>query len=156
MSLDIKDYLVGSILIGVFIIALISFGIHAANENDASVSINDNDHINSIFTGVNSTIYGYGGDDSSLQEEANSTVEGFNKEDPEGSGSDGIFFSTVTAVGKSIMGITFRIFDVVWSPLLKILLPNSKEVRQVLSVMLSAIFMFLVMLLAWKLYRVGQ
>lgn len=152
---DIKEYVVGFLIIALFIISLLSFGINMGTEHNSTININEDSRINLIYSGVNSTIYDHQ-DSGSLQEEANSTLEGFNQEDPEGTGSDGIFFSTVTSVGKSIMGVALGVFDAVWDPLLKIVLPNSREVRQVISVVLSTALLFVVALLAWKLYRTGK
>lgn len=155
MPMGAKDYLVGFAVIALFVIALISFGVNMGTENNSTVNINDDSRINSIFSGVNSTVYNYG-DGETLQEEANSSLESFNEEDPAGSGADGIFFSAVTAVGKSIMGVAFAVFDAIWSPLLKIVIPNSPEIRAVVAVVLSTILLFLMTLVAWKLYRTGE
>jgi hypothetical protein len=54
------------------------------------------------------------------------------------------------------MGVAFAIFDAIWDPILKIIIPNSSEIRRVISVVLSTILLFLVALLAWRLYRVGE
>jgi hypothetical protein len=152
--MKMKDYLIGFLVVALFIIAFISFGIEMGDEHSASVNLNNDSRINTLYSGVNATVYNYDG--GSIQSEGNSTLEGFNAEDPSGAGSDGIFFSTVTAVGKSIMGVAFAIFDAIWDPILKIIMPNSPEIRRVISVVLSTILLFLVTLLAWRLYRIGE
>jgi len=150
---NIKDYVLGFLAIALFIVAFLSFGIEMGNEHSAGVNLENDSRVSVLYSGVNSTIYDYE-DGETLQEEANSTLSGFNAEDPSGTGSDGIFFSTVTAVGKSIMGVAFGVFDSIWNPILKVIIP-SREIRTVISVVLSTMLLFISILLAWKLYRVG-
>jgi hypothetical protein len=124
------------------------------DEHSASVNLNNDSRINTLYSGVNATVYNYDG--GSIESEGKSTLEGFNAEDPSGAGSDGIFFSTITAVGKSIMGVAFAIFYEIWDPILGIIMPNSPEIKGVISAVLSTTLLFIVALLAWRLYRVGE
>lgn len=154
--MGVKEFLFGFMFLAIFVIAIISFGYSFASEHNTTVGILNDSNARLLYSGVNSTIYSFdsGG---SIQLEANDSLTAFNQEDPtESTGSDGVLFRTITAVGKSIMSIGNSIFTVVWNPLLKMVLPNSREVRQVISVILTTMMLFLITLLAWRLYRTGS
>jgi len=152
-----KNLIFAFMLIAFFIVAFISFGVNMGEEHNADININNNTIINSLYSSANQSIY-TNNEGETIQQEANDTLSGFNEEDVSGTESDGIFFSVVTSIGKTIMGGANRIFNAIWDPLLKLVIPGSegREIRQVVSVVLSAMLTLLLVLLAWKLYRVGH
>lgn len=152
--MDTKGLMFSFLLIALFIISVISFGVNFAVEHETNQSILDDSRINALYTGVNETIFDY--NDIGVYQESNDSLTSFNQDDPSATGTaSSILFSAVTSVGKSIMSIANSIFGVTLEPLLKLLgLP--REVRVVVGVILSTILVFLVTLLAWKLYRQGQ
>lgn len=154
--MDIKD-LLGMLLVGLFLVAFITFGVNMGQEHDADINIDNNSIINDLSVDTSETI-GIDDTDDNLGLTANATLSGFNEEDVTGTASDGIFFSVVTSVGKTLMGWANAVFNVIWDPLLKLVLPGdgAREVRQAISIVLSAILSITLALLAWKLYRTGQ
>lgn len=154
--MDIKD-LLGMLLVGLFLVAFITFGVNIGQEHDAEVNINNNSIINDLSVETSETI-GIDDSDNNWAKTGNETLEGFNQEDVTGTASDGIFFSVVTSIGKTLMGWANAVFNVIWGPILKLVIPGSeaREVRQAISIVLSAILSITLTLLAWKLYRTGR
>lgn len=152
--MNTKAIMVSFLVISLFIISFISFGVNFAQENDLTTTIRNDSRIDAIYTGVNDTIFDYNG--KGVYQESNSSQTSFNQDDPTLTGTtSSILFSAVTTVGKSIMSIANSIFGVTLEPLLKALgLP--REVRVVVGTILATILVFLVTLLAWKLYRQGN
>lgn len=154
--MDLKDIMVGFLVFGIFIIALISFGVNFANENDAETLVTDNNSpIQTIYSGVNSTIYNYDG--NNIQEKANDSFGGFHDEGDTtgilGTITD-FFISSLLAVGKTITGISNAIFNVTLAPLLKAL-GIQPGIARIIGIVVSTIMLFTLILLAWKLYRLG-
>jgi len=155
--MDIGKLVTSLLVFALFGIALISFGVNFANENDAGVLITDNDSaISTIYTGINNTLYTY--DDMGLEAKANESVSSFNED----SGTSKVlgvvsefFIGTLLVIGKTISGISNAIFNVTFSPILKGLgIPNG--IAKVIGGIVAVIMSFSLILLAWKLYRVGQ
>lgn len=155
--MEINKILISFLVFALFGIAFISFAVTFGGENNAEVLITDNNSaIQTIYEGINDTIYNY--DDGSLQDKANDSFTSFNTD----TGTTGIlgtisdfFISTLLSVGKSIMGVANAIFNVTFSPILKALgIPNN--IAQVIGIIVSTIMLFTMVLLAWKLYRTGS
>lgn len=157
VNADIKTIIVSFLIFALFGISLISFGVNFGTENEADVLITDNNSaINTIYEGINDTIFDYKG--VGLQEQANSSFSSFNS-DSETSGILGtisdFFINTLLGVGKAIMGIGNTIFSVTFSPILSALgIPQ--PIASIIGIIISTIMLFTMVLLAWRLYRTGQ
>lgn len=154
--MEIRQLIVGMLVFSLFLITFISFGVNMGQENDAEKTIiSDNSPLKSVYTGVNETILDY--DDRGLQSKANDSFSSFYEED-ETSGTMGsitdFFISSILGVGKAIAGVANTIFNVTLNPLMKALGLNA-DIARVVGVVLSTIMMFTLILLAWKLYRLG-
>lgn len=144
-----KGIIISFLLIGLFSVALISFGINFANENDAPINIQNDSRISNLYSGVNSSIR--------VQSEAETTTSAFNEDDTAGDNIiTDLIFSTIAGVGKTIMSATNSIYDATLEPLLKIIFPNSREVRAIVGTVLTSILLFTIVLLVWQLIKTGK
>jgi hypothetical protein len=152
--MEINKIIISFLVFALFGIAIISFGINFGDENNSDISIEDDSRISSIYSGINSTIYNYD-DGDSLQETANETYSDFNAESGTVTGSISDFFmDSLLFVGKTIMGVANTILDVTFLPLLKAVgIPT--EIARIVGGVISVIMLFTIVLLAWKLYRLG-
>lgn len=109
-ELDFKGMIVSFVLIGLFIFAILNFGIYLSSNNNANMSITDDSVIGSKMTDINTTL-------RELQDDATDKKQEFEEET--GSLSTGFlifgsilgttkaFFSTVLNIASS----TFSIID---------------------------------------------
>lgn len=150
-------FIISSMTLALFVIALISFGVNFGNENDANILITDNNSaINTIYTGVNDTIYNY--ENKGLYATANDTYGGFH----ESEGTKGItsfigefLIDGVLNVVKVLSGIGSTIFNVTFAPILKGLgIPNG--IASVIGIIISIIVSFSLIFMGWKLIKTGQ
>lgn len=151
--METQNIIISVLLSVLFIIAFISFGIHFGSEHNAPINIKNDSRINVLYSGMNDTIYKY--DNKGLQSTANDTSSTFDEEDTAGEKISEYIFSSILGVGKSIMGVINHIADAIMDPLLKIIFPNSPEVRSVIGTILITIIMFLMVLLTWKMIKTG-
>lgn len=152
----IRHIITGLLVFSLFVITFISFGVNFAEENNANQTIiDDNSPLKTIYENVDSTLKDY--DDQGIQQSANDSFGSFYEEE-ETSGIIGsitdFFIRSILGVGKTIAGIANTIFEVTLNPLLKTLGIQS-EIARVIGIVLSTIMMFTLILLAWKLYRLG-
>ena len=151
--METKNVITSILLVVLFIIAFISFGINFADEQNAPVNINNDSRVNTLYSGMNDTVYDY--DDKGLQSTANDTSSTFDEEDTAGEKISEFIVSAILGVGKSIMSVISHISDAIMDPLLKIVFPNSPEVRSVIGTILMTIIMFIIVLLTLKMIKVG-
>lgn len=159
--MDAGKLIISSLVFVLFIIAFVNFGVNFGNENDAQMLITDNTSagdsaIKTIYESVNDTLYNY--DDKGFYDTANESYNAFNEDSGTGGAVSSItefFVNGILSVGKGIMGIGSVIFSVTFAPILKGLgVPN--EISKVVGGIISGILLFLITLMAWKLYRTGQ
>lgn len=151
-----KQIITGLLVFALFVIMFISFGVHFAEENNAEQTIvDDNSPLKTIYEEVNTTIKDYDG--RGLQDTANQSFGSFYEEE-ETSGTIGritdFFIRSILGVGKTVAGVSNTIFEITLNPILKALGIQS-EIARVIGIVLSTIMMFTLILLAWKLYRLG-
>lgn len=134
---------VNFILIGVLVFSLISFVVVIQNENNVEKGILENELINSTFNSLAEELNTSGGDSETQR-------KSFEAEIPErGFGSLIIF--TIVGVTQNFMSVIVTIFNIL------IVLPA--QVLGVSEVVISAIGSILIVsliLLAWRVYRIGS
>ena len=146
----------GFLVFGLFVIALISFGVNFATENNANTLITDNNSaISYIYSNVNDTLHNY--NDGTIQENANSSFNSFNQDEgTSGAGSviGDFFVKTILGVGKLVLGISNALFNATFAPILKAIgIPTG--IAKVILGFITTIMLLTMTLLAWKLYRTG-
>ena len=140
--MEFKDLIIPLLLSGLFIIAMISFGIYLANENNANNILAGNEALNRSYNNIN----------RQLLETENSTEsqkQAFFKDIP--------VIGQISIVLKSITG-TARIFFSGGISLLDSMFTLVSETLGIPSIVISvltSIFLIIGVLLAWKLFRTG-
>ena len=154
--MEMRDYVIGFILVGLFAISLIAFGINLAEENSTGISISDDTQINSLYSGINDTIYDYN-NEGSIQEKANSSYNKIKGENPIIGAAQNLFFASISFVAGSVSGISYALFGNILAPVLNIIIPgeDGAQIRGVILIVISTIMMLSLALLVWKLYRTG-
>jgi len=150
----IKGMYIAFMFIALFAISIISFGYNLAIENDSNRTIMGDSRISNLYSGINSTIHTHEGE--GIQSEANTSLYNFNKQDPtEGTETEGLFFSVITGIGRSVMSVVISLYDATLDPVLRATgIP--RQIRIVIGSILTSILLFVVVLLAWRLYRTGE
>lgn len=153
--MEMKDFVISFLVIGLFIIAIIAFGINLGEENSSSISIENDSRISNLYSGVNDTFYNYDGDGTTIQGEANESYGAITSENPVTEAISDIFFASIGFVAKSISGVSYALFGSIFDPLLKIIIPQD-EPRRIVLMVLSSLLLTVFALLIWKLYRTGS
>jgi len=142
---EFRQLLVSVILVGLFIFAFINMGIQLSNNNDANISIMDDPAINKSFGEINETL-------SELDEKAEERRLAFAEE--QSSIATGYFilgsiFKTGTVFLSSIVGLTTGIFELISTSL------GLGGVGSIVIGVFSGLIIITVVLLLWRLYKVG-
>ena len=143
------NLITGIMIVGLFIVAMISFGINFQSENNANVNINQDSRVGKLYSNINKTF-------NDISEQAGSSQQALNQEDKSITGyiSD-IAFSSIRAVGSTIMSGSQKMFGFILYPILS-MLGLQNEIIAVISTVLTAIFIIIVSLLIWKLFKQGD
>jgi len=154
--MEAKGIIIGVLLVALFSIAFISFGINFGLEREAEINIANDSRINVLYTNLNDSIYNYDDSGDTIQETANGTTSAFNQDDTTGSSiiSDFII-SSIVGVGKTLMGVVMVVSDIILDPVLSLVLPAAPEVRRIVGIILATILMFVLVLITWRLIKVG-
>lgn len=138
-----RETWINFILIGVLVFSLISFIVIIQNENSVENGILENELINSTFNQLSEELNSSGGDSQTQR-------ESFEAEIPErGFGSLIIF--TIVGVTQNFMSVIITIFNIL------IVLPA--QIIGVSPIVISALGSILIVsliMLAWRVYRLGS
>lgn len=105
--MGLKDTFINYALVGLFIIAIISFGIGLANENNSSVSIADDSMINSTFNKLQSNI-------TLFESQSQTQRDNFEKSLPE-KGFGTLILLTIFSAGKQFTSMIFSVSNIIFS-----------------------------------------
>lgn len=154
--MDAKEVFVSSALIVLFAISFISFGINFTVEQDSPVSINNDSRINTLYSNLNETIYNYE-DGKTIQEAANES-QGFLDSGEETLGDKIVEFigEGIKGIAKGLMSGINVISNATIDPLLRLVLPNSPDAREVIGLILTSIILTTMLFVAWSLYKTGK
>lgn len=130
-------------MISLFVFASISFIVSFQSENNADSSILENELINRTFSSLGSDISGQ-------ELSSNSSKNAFESEIP-APGFGSLIIFAIVGVAQTFTGIITTTYNVI------IVLPISLlGVPQQVAQILGSILMVSLLLLAWRLYRVGS
>lgn len=143
MVTSFREVFITFALIGVFIFATISFVIVTQRDNGVTNTILDNEIINRTYTNLETDLGG-------LSSNASTQKESFESEIPErGFGSLIIF--AIVGVGNKFTGMIVGIYNIL------IVLPASLlGIPSVVISAMTAILLISLVLLVWRVYRVGS
>lgn len=153
--METKDVIVGFLLIALFSIAFISFGINFGNEQEAPINIQNDSRVSQLYNNVNSSIKDYGGEGETIQGESNSTSTIFDEDDTVGEKIIGFAFSAILGLARTVLSVINVFADAIIAPLLAVVIPNSPEIRSVVGIVLMTIIGFVIILLGVKLIKTG-
>jgi len=147
--MNMRNFVIGFMIIALFSFAFISFGINFQEEWGANKSIANDPHLSNLYDGVNKSIQsGYG--------TADNQKGTLYEEDPTQTGEvSSLLFAGVSAIASAFTGIANATFGAIVTPLMKALgLP--RDIAAIVGTVLSSIFLITVVLLGWKLMRQGE
>lgn len=141
--MSFKEYAVGFVLIGVFTLALLVFGIQIANENDAQQNINQDPRIATLYYSINSSLglaYNYANDSKASFEQDNGFLS-----------FGSLVFNSIVGVGITITKIPILIYDAVM-----LFLSDVLGIPPIIINSGLAIILITIVLLLWRVYRIGS
>ncbi len=142
MPISLREVFVTFALIGIFVFAGISFIVQTQLDNDVENTILENKVINKTFTDFETDL-------SEFRTESQTQKDSFESEDPAPGFGSLIIFSIV-GVGKTFSGMTLGVYNIF------IVLPASiLGVPPIVIGVLTTILIISLILLAWRVYRVG-
>ncbi|KKL19287.1 hypothetical protein LCGC14_2466970 [marine sediment metagenome] len=143
MVTSFREVFITFALIGVFVFAGISFIVTTQRDNGVTNTILDNDVINRTYSNLETDLGG-------LSSNASTQKESFESEIPErGFGSLLIF--AIVGIGRKFTGMIIGIYNII------IVLPASLlGIPSIVISVMTAILLVSLVLLAWRVYRVGS
>ena len=138
------EFVIGILLAGLFLFALIGFGVQMAIDNPTNISITDNDIIDTAYTDIDAAL-------DKVKVDTDENKEGFFSNLPLAN-TFGIVLDSVVGIGSLLVnGFMQSIFQVIANFFSQILGLNDTVVFGVLM----AFFSLTAILLAWRVYRAG-
>jgi len=139
----IRDTFIQFSLVGLLVLSTLFFVVQVQIDNDLNQSILDNDVINNTFQSLQTNL-------SSISGQTETQTDSFNSEIPERGFGTLLIFSIVATV-QFFSSLMIAIFN-----LLVVLPASVLGVPQVVTSILSSIFLVILVLLAFKTYRAGE
>ena len=138
------EFVIGIVLSGLFLFALIGFGVQMAIDNPTNISITDNDIIDTAYTDIDAAL-------DKVKVDTDDNKEGFFSNLPLAN-TFGIVLDSVVGIGSLLVnGFMQSVFQVIANFFSKILGLNDTVVFG----LLMAFFSITAILLAWRVYRAG-
>jgi len=138
------EFVIGILLAGLFLFALIGFGVQMAIDNPTNISITDNDVIDTAYTDIDAAL-------DKVKVDTDENKEGFFSNLPLAN-TFGIVLDSVVGIGSLLVnGFMQSVFQVIANFFSKILGLNDTVVFG----LLMAFFSITAVLLAWRVYRAG-
>jgi hypothetical protein len=138
------EFVIGLLLSGLFLFALIGFGTQMAIDNPTNISITDNDVIDTAYTDIDTAL-------DKVKVDTDDNKEGFFSNLPLAN-TFGIVLDSVVGIGSLLVnGFMQSVFQVIANFFSKILGLNDTVVFG----LLMAFFSITAILLAWRVYRAG-
>jgi len=137
-----KSFVISSLLIGLFAIALVSFGVKIAENNNANQTILDNEAISSGYTSINSSL-------AKSQTDFENQSGTFFSEAPI-IGEIGIILTSIVNVGKVITGTARGIYDLTIGMIF-----STFGINNIVLTVITSIILITIVLIVWRTYRSG-
>jgi len=139
------EFVIGIVLSGLFLFALIGFGTQMAIDNPTNISIRDNNIIDTAYTNINSSL-------GKVKLATDDNKQGFFSNLPLAN-TFGIVLDSIVGIGSLMVnGFMQSIFQVTANFFSEILGLNDSVVFGILM----AFFSITAILLAWRVYRAGN
>ena len=147
-----KTLVISILLVGLFMYALIAFGVQFQTDMDANETILDTEdsNLNDTYEALKTNLTG-------AEDTANATRTSFESEEAK-SEFGSLTFKSIVGVGKSFTGTMANFFNIIFD-LLKVVLGLDDEDSAAFTVVigtLGAIFLVTVIFLAWRSYTSGS
>ena len=143
MDIDFKDLIIGAVLIGLFIVAIVSFNIYNAENYDNATKLTENEAFNSSFNDMSNELEG-------IQSTAESQKTSFFKDIPV-IGEVSIVLSSIVGIAKSISSVMRNIYNLTLR-----LIAETLGIPVIILNVITGMIIISTILLAWKLYRSGK
>ena len=138
------EFVIGILLAGLFLFALIGFGVQMAVDNPTNISITDNDVIDSAYTDISAAL-------DKVKVNTDDNKQGFFSNLPLAN-TFGIVLDSVVGIGSLLVnGFMQSVFQVIANFFSKIFGLNDTVVFG----LMMAFFSITAILLAWRVYRAG-
>ena len=138
------EFVIGILLAGLFLFAVIGFGVQMEIDNPTNISITDNDIIDTAYTDIDAAL-------DKVKVDTDENKEGFFSNLPLAN-TFGIVLDSVVGIGSLLVnGFMQSVFQVIANFFSKILGLNDTVVFG----LLMAFFSITAVLLAWRVYRAG-
>ena len=147
MVANIRSLIVGTLLVALFIYAMIAGSINLSSDNDSNSSLLQNTLINKTFSDLGANL-------SKNQEVASNQREGFETEIPT-IGTDSFLFSSVIATGKTFTSKMSNIFNSTFGLIISTLGLSNTAGAIILGTLIAIILITIIALL-WSWYKVGR
>lgn len=143
MAKSFMDLFIIFSLIGVFVFSIMSFGIVLQQDNNVNITILEDERINNTFIRL-------GGNLTSSRDVTQEQKEGFESDIPERGFGSLIIFS-ILSVGQTFTAIIVSVFNIL------IFLPASiLGISSVVIGVFESILLVSLVLLVWRVYRIGS
>lgn len=141
--MNFKDYIIGVVLLGIFIFAMMSGNVLLSKQNNANNTLMENEAVNRTFGNL-TTILG------NISNESQTAKTKFEQE--KSSIATGFFLlGTILSIGKTFITMMVSVYNLTFG-LIASVLGVSKMVINVLA----GIFIVIMVLSAWALYKTGK
>lgn len=130
-------------IIGLFVVAFLSFAFQFEEDNSISDGIRNNSILNKTYVNLENNLTG-------MEEKANQENVGQDTESVTESAGSLVFFS-ITSAGKTIKGIIVGVYNA-----LVIIPAQILGVSSVVVILFGSLLTLTLILLAWRLYKSGE
>lgn len=148
----LKTLIVSVLLVGLFMYALIAFGVQFQTDMDANQTI-----LNTTDSNLNKTYGNLRTNLTGAEDTANATRTSFESEEAK-SEFGSLTFKSIVGVGKSFTGTMANFFNIIFD-LFKVVLGLDEDDTSAFTIVigtLGAIFLVTVIFFGWRAYRSGS
>ena len=138
-----KGLIITAMLLALFIFAMINGGVYMADQNGQTSPLLNNTAINNTFNDLESDLPAT--QQIAAQQKNNTFLENPIE------GSDSFLFSTIIGAGKVFTGVWRNFYDLTFG-----LISETLGISPVILGVFSAILLIVILLLFWRLIKVGQ
>lgn len=138
---NLRQFIITGLIVGIFIFAIINFGVQLSSENNANTTILENQKINSSFTSMNTTL-------SNTQDTLNSSETSFFSDTI--IGDAGIIIESIVGVANVATGIITAVYSLTFG-----MVASTLGVSSLVVSIFSAIVLITIILLSWRTIKSG-
>ena len=143
-----RNILISLILVGLFLTAMVNFGVGIVGLNEGNnQSIGDDPRISKLITNLSTA-------QSGLDESTNAQLGNFEQENPVDSFGELIFF-TITKAGTTFTGVIKTFWAISGGLIFDVIFGGSPAFAVVFS-MLGTILLVTIIFLLWRTYKAGE